>query len=43
MGLALDGGQVPTPRLQGGDRVQVVATAVAHPTVNAAGDGAWDG
>ncbi len=32
VGLALDGGQVPTPRLAAGDRVQVVATAVTQPT-----------
>lgn len=40
VGLALDGGQVPTPRLGAGDRVQVVATAVTQPTADAAEDGA---
>ena len=42
VGLALDGGQVPTPRLRTGDRVRVVATTVPQASVqdSTAGDGA---
>lgn len=42
VGLALDGGQVPTPRLRTGDRVRVVATTLpgASTQDSTAGDGA---